>query len=313
MTPAPHVPDRMCPPSADASCWLGIDVGGTKILGGIVSGSGSVLFHHRSPTARQQLLAGIVAMAERVLEEASKSGLSASAIGVGMTGFIDRRRGVLVESINLGAKDIEIGRAVSEATGMSVVVDNDVHAAALGELYFGAGRTYRDFLFYNAGTGLAVGMVLNGQLYRGASNAAGENGHISSDQSGRTLSFTGTSGDIERLLLDARSGKDTVPAHLPNVEPPPRREYGYLALNLVQLVNLINPAAIILGGGMFTGDAAATEWVKRAVRAHALPIALKGLSEISLARSGQFAGLIGAASLVLESELLPQPAEPDTP
>jgi glucokinase len=283
---------------------LGIDVGGTKILGGIVTRNGQVLFQHRAPTPRDRLLDGVVAMAEAVAEEAVRMGLAATAVGIGTTGFVDRARGTLVQSINLGVKEIEIASAVAKATGLSVVVDNDVHAATLGELYFGAGRTYADFIFYNAGTGVATGMVVGGRLYRGASNAAGENGHISSDQSGRTLSSTGMSGDIEQLLLDSRAGKDTVPAYLPHIEPPPQREYGYLALNLVQLVNLMNPAAIILGGGMFTNDDAATEWVKRAVYAHALPISLRGLAEISLCRTAHLAGLIGAASLVIEREAL---------
>ena len=199
---------------------LGIDVGGTKILGGIMSRSGEVLFEKRAPTRRDHLLESVVEMAELVADEARRTGLAVNTIGIGTTGFVDRERGVLVQSINLDIEQIDIASAVAKATGLSVVVDNDVHAATLGELYFGAGRTYADFLFYNAGTGVATGMVFGGRLYRGASNAAGENGHISSDQSGTTLSFTGMSGDIERLLLDSRAGKDTVAAYLPNIEPP---------------------------------------------------------------------------------------------
>ena len=98
------------------------------------------------------------------------------------------------------------------------------------------------------------------------------------------------------MLLEARAGADIVPAYLPRIEPPARKEYGYLALSLIQLVNLLNPAAIVLTGGMFTGDPAATEWVRRAVRAHALPNALSGLTEIELSRTAPFTGLVGAAA-----------------
>jgi glucokinase len=289
---------------------LGIDVGGTKILGGIVSSAGEVLFRHQIPTRREHLLEDIIATARIVIGEAVRRNMPSTAIGVGTTGFVDRERGVLVKSINMAISEIEIGPQLRARTGLSVVVDNDVHAATLGELYFGAGQTYRDFLLYNAGTGLATGLVFNGQLYRGVSNAAGENGHISSDQSGSTLSSSGMSGEIERLMLDARAGKETVPAHLPHIEAPPRREYGYVALNLVQLVNLLNPGAIILAGGMFSADPGAVEWVKRAVYAHALPIAVGGLSEISLSRTAPLTGLIGAAALTIEGKSLSSPMEP---
>ena len=196
---------------------LGIDVGGTKILGGLVSRQGEVLFEHRVPTRRLYLLEDLVGVAKIV---ASRAGSSAHSIGVGMTGYIDRARGVLVQSMNMSIDNIPIAQALADATGLSVHVENDVHAATIGEIHFGAGRSHKDFLLFNAGTGLATGLVFNGRLHRGASNYAGENGHISSDQSGSTICYCGLSGCTEKLLLEARAGADIVPANLPRVEPP---------------------------------------------------------------------------------------------
>jgi glucokinase len=278
---------------------LGIDIGGTKILGGLVSRDGEILFEHRVPTNRLSLLEDIVSVAKVIVAQA---GAVAASIGIGTTGFVDRSSGMLVRSLNMGINNIPIGQQVAAATGLSVLVDNDVHAATVGEIYFGAGRLHQDFLLYNAGTGLATGMVFNGRLHRGASNAAGENGHISSDQSGSTICYCGQSGCTEKLLLEARAGADTVPAYLPRIEAPARKEYGYLALGLVQLVNLMNPAAVVLAGGMFTGDPVAAEWVRRAVRAHALPTSLSGLKEMGLSRTAPFTGLVGAAALTIEAE-----------
>lgn len=294
---------QMSPSPSHASAveapLLGIDVGGTKMLGGLVSRQGEVLFEHRVPTRRQYLLEDLVGVAKVV---ASQAGSRARSIGVGMTGHIDRVSGVLVQSMNMRINDIPIAQALADATGLSIHVENDVHAAAIGEIRFGVGRSYKDFLLFNAGTGLAVGMVFNGKLHRGASNYAGENGHISSDQSGSTFCYCGLSGCTEKLLLEARAGADTVPANLPRIEAPASKEYGYLALSLIQLVNLLNPAAIVLTGGMFTGDRIATDWVRRAVRAHALPNALAGLQEIELSRTAPFTGLVGAAALTVDAD-----------
>ena len=286
--------------SAGEGPLLGIDVGGTKILGGLVSRGGEVLFEHKVATQRQHLLEDIVGVAKVV---ASEAGSHARSIGVGMTGYIDRARGVLVQSMNMNLQNIPIAQTLADATGLSVVVENDVHAATIGEIHFGAGRSYKDFLLFNAGTGLATGMVFNGRLHRGASNYAGENGHISSDQGGSTLCYCGLAGCTEKLLHEARAGVETIPAYLPRIEPPAAKEYGYLALSLIQLVNLLNPAALVLAGGMFSRDLAATDWVRRAVRAHALPNALRGLQEIELSGAAPFTGLVGASALTLEDHV----------
>jgi glucokinase len=282
---------------------IGIDVGGTKILAGIVSASADVLHSRRVPTRHSNLVSDIVALTLAMLDEADARGLSIAGIGVGMTGFVDRAQGRLIRSMNMRLEDLPVAQEVSLATSLPVHVDNDVQAATLGELHFGAGRQYRDFLLFNAGTGLATGMVFGGRLHRGASDAAGENGHMSVDQSGHTICSCGMSGDVEALLLRARAGGEAVPAYLPRVEPPPRSEYGYVALSLIQLVNLLNPPAIMLAGGMFFGNTAATEWVIRAVRAHALPAALRGLDVIALSSTAPLTGLVGAAALALGGEV----------
>lgn len=291
----------------DARPVIGIDVGGTKILAGIVSRSGEIVNTQHRPTRGSDLLADILVLAKATANEAASRGLSIAGIGVGMTGFVDRASGRLIRSMNMNLSDLPVAEQINQATSLPVSVDNDVQAATLGELRFGAGRRYRDFLLFNAGTGLATGMVFNGQIYRGSSDAAGENGHMSVDQSGHTICSCGMSGDVEMLLLQARAGKDTVPAYLPKIEAPPRIDYGYVALSLVQLVNLLNPAAIVLAGGMFFGNPFGTEWVIRAVRSHALPMALQGLDSIALSQTAPLTGLIGAAALAMGS---PAPSDP---
>jgi len=179
-------------------------------------------------------------------------------------------------------------------------VDNDLHAAALGELRFGVGRRVRDFIVFNAGTGIAAGLVLNGRLIRGASNAAGEIGHTSVEQHGPTCAC-GLPGCLEDSILRLRRGEEVPEVRLPQVPPPPAPAYAYVALGIIQMVNMLNPAAVVLTGGMFTGRPGAAEWVRDAVRALVLPIAATGLREIDLSAAGPRAGLIGAATLVWEA------------
>lgn len=279
---------------------LGIDVGGTKILAGIVSPAGEVLSHHRKETVPDRLLADTLDLARVIVGEA---GPAARRVGVGITGHVDPAKGTLLQSMNMGLANLPVASALREATGLAVQVENDVHAATIGEMHFGAGGRHQDFILFNAGTGLAAGMVFAGKLYRGASNYAGECGHISCDQSGTTLCACGLSGCSEALVLQARAHTNTAPVHLPKIEAPSRGEYAYVALNLIQLVNLLNPPVVILAGGMFTGDPQATDWVRRAVYAHALPNALRGLQALEISRLAPFTGLVGAAALTLESDV----------
>ena len=107
------------------------------------------------------------------------------------------------------------------------------------------------------------------------------------------------SGDVEMLLLQARAGKETVPAYLPRIEAPPRIDYGYVALSMVQLVNLLNPAAISLAGGMFFGNPVETDWVIRAVRPMRCRWRCAAWKRSRCHRRRRSPGLIGAAALAM--------------
>jgi glucokinase len=294
----PRQPD---PTSSCGNVLVGIDIGGTKILGGLVSLDGTLITEFRLPTRSATLLSDTCEAARTMIATAQSHGLTPLGIGVGAKGFVDRDRGHLVGSLNLGVTDVPIKDHLVAELALPVAVDNDVHAATFGELTFGLGRQFRDFLLYNAGTGLAVGMVFNGLLYRGANNYAGESGHIGIDQSGVAICACGMSGCVEWLKLEARQGRVHLPVRLPRMDaPPPSPEYAYVALNLVHLVNLLNPPAIALAGGMFTNAPTGIDWVRDAVRRHVLPRSNDGLRAMPLAHGGSAAGVVGAAALLLE-------------
>jgi glucokinase len=294
----------MRPNDAAQRVAIGIDIGGTKMRAGLVTEDGGVLLDERRPTRRDSFLHDIVALAVSIQLQALHASFEPLCVGVGTTGFVDLAGGRLVRSMNLGLSDVPIRDAVAAACRLPVIVDNDLHAAALAELRFGVGRSHDDFVLFNAGTGIAAGLVFGRRVLRGQTNAAGEIGHVSvlQDPSRRCGCGCGLAGCLEGLMLRARAGEPTPGICLPEVAaPPPAPEYPYVALAIVHLVNLLNPPVVALAGGMFTGNPAATDWVRGAVRASALTASLRGLLDMPLAYGGATAGLIGAAALGFEA------------
>jgi len=282
------------------SVAIGLDIGGTKLLAGLVDSTGRVLHTEERPMRPDRYLADLGALAAAAAAAARERGVAVAGVGAGVTGLVDRARGRLVRSLRLGLADISLAAALEEACGVPGWVDNDVHAAALGELRFGIGRRVRDFVVFNAGTGISAGLVLDGRVIRGASNVAGEMGHSSVEQHGPACTC-GLPGCLEDSILRLRRGEPVPEVRLPRVGPPPAPAYGYVALGVIHLVNLLNPAAVVLAGGMFTRQPGAVEWLRDAVRALALPVAAAGLQEIELSAAGRLAGLMGAAALVWEA------------
>jgi glucokinase len=279
---------------------VGVDIGGTKMLAGLVTIAGEPLVTHQTPTRVGSYMEDLTHLVSTMVQVAAERGERVAGIGVGTTGLVDHAGGRMRRSLTLGIRDFPIRSALEDAFGVPAFIDNDIHAAALGELMFGVGRKYRDFLLVNAGTGVAVGIVLAGRLHRGASNVAGEIGHSSVDGTGE-ICTCGLPGCLEATVVRARNGLPVPPLRFAAYPvPPPAPEYAYLALGVVNLVNLLNPAAVVLAGGMFTNHAAAVAWFSEAVRHASLNDACDGLDHIGVADAGSMIGLIGAAALVVE-------------
>ena len=284
---------------------VGVDVGGTKILAGLVDAAGRVLESRRWPTRREHYLEDVLRAADAGMVMAANHGVGVVGIGLGTTGFVDHDAGVLLRAMNLGVEETDLRQPIEERCGLPVAVDNDMHAATLGELLFGVGRDHREFLYLNAGTGIAAGLVIGGRLHRGVTNAAGEAGHFSADQHGVECQC-GLAGCLEASVLALRHGCAAPDVRLQRAaSPPPDPAYAYLALAAVQLVNLLNPSALVLAGGMFSESAAGFDWVRRTVPEVALEAAAAGLRAIERPAAGPMAGLVGAAALAFERSGVP--------
>lgn len=304
---------------------IGVDVGGTKILVGAMTQTGTVLGSRRSPVigdTQETTLESIKTAIHDFLQD--WDGSQPLAIGVGLVGQIDPQTGTWFEAMNLPITDpVPLGKLISEQHGIPVALDNDVHAATLAEMRWGMGKESRNFMYLNAGTGIASGLVFNGQLLRGTENYAGEFGHMVVQPNGPLCpcgrrgcvepiaSGGGMLARVQELLSDfpdstLHTQTDYLTAHSifiaaeagdPLAVKISNDAVQALSDALSNLVNLLNPEWIIYGGGTLS-DGWLIERVRIQVESQPLPMTRKSLKGILPSRlNPSQVGLLGAACL----------------
>ena len=278
---------------------LGIDIGGTKVLGGLVDQTGRIVVRRQRPTRPDHVLGEVVVACRDLVCLAGRLGGCGSGVGVGAKGAVDRDSGRLVGSLYLGHGEIPMGECLGGAFGLPVRVENDVHAATIGEMTFGIGRHTPDFLFFNAGTGMAIGLVSGGRLYRGASNTAGENGHMVLDADGSWPCSCGLSGCVETMIVGVREGRRLSPFPGCDVPNEGTRAYAALASNLLEMIDLFDPSVVVLAGGMLNGRGPGVEWLVAAIEDSRGASAASSRPRLQHAFAGRDAGLVGAAALLI--------------
>jgi glucokinase len=171
---------------------LGIDIGGTNLVVGSVAEDGSALLAPDSePTHAEagatDVLDRLVALAGRAIERTRQEapGAEILGVGVGAPGPLDTRRGVVLLTPNLGWVDMPLRQIIHDRLGLPAALDNDANCAVLGEWWVGAARGSRHAIGITIGTGIGGGLILEGRLYHGASDVAGEIGHATIDTEGR--------------------------------------------------------------------------------------------------------------------------------
>ncbi|MDQ1677989.1 MAG: glucokinase, partial [Actinomycetota bacterium] len=167
---------RRPPRGRQGPSTIGVDIGGTKVLGGVVDATGTVLASERRPTPGRSVrdvedtIVGLVT--------ALSSRYDVGAVGIGAAGFVDADRSTVVFSPHLAWRDEPLREALQRRVPVPVVVDNDANAAALAECRFGAGAGHRYVLCVTLGTGIGGALVIDDEVFRGANGMAGEFGHV---------------------------------------------------------------------------------------------------------------------------------------
>ncbi len=162
---------------------IGIDLGGTKIIAGIVDiQTGEVLYSLKKKTKKEkgaEVIANKVCnIVEELIASSSVSKDEISSIGMGLAGQVDREKGVLIAAPNLDCFNMNFKKILGEKFNIPVFIGNDVEVATLGEFKFGAGKNKNNFVCIFVGTGVGSGLVIDKKIYHGATGTAGEIGHI---------------------------------------------------------------------------------------------------------------------------------------
>ena len=309
----------------------GIDIGATNLRCGISGEDGRVKSRMSVPLDKSLNEAGrqtdfVIQNIKQFLSANGKYGVK--AIGVGIAGQIDDKTGSVMFSPNLNWRDVPLKKILEKETGLDAYITNDLTAITYGEWKFGSGKGEDNIICIFAGTGIGSGIVINGSLYTGCSNAAGEIGHITVVSGGRKCAC-GNSGCLEayaggigianiareRAAADNKSFENIINAAGGGIEGVSAKtvaqaykagdknaaalikETGrYLSDGVISAVNLLNPCVIILGGGVIDGIPDLFDIVKSEVDGRALKASVLSL-RILRAALGKDAGIIGAAGL----------------
>lgn len=293
-----------------------VDIGGTKIAVGIVDDDGKVLASDECPTEQERGFGSGVDRMVRMLKDcATRAGVNLTGIGIGCTGPVYPNTGKIgdVEFLKTW-KDANLVEALEERMGVRAALENDADAATLGEAGWGAGQGKKQVLFVTIGTGIGVGMVLNGQLHRGVDEAHPEIGHQVIDASGPQC-YCGAHGCWEVLAagpamarwFDAQApGEETEKGRSAKqicamaaggdglAKRAVQREAHYLGLGLANLVNIFCPEVIVLGGSVMGSAPLFMGGIKDEIRRNCTQVPFER-TEIRLASLGPRAGIIGAA------------------
>jgi glucokinase len=298
---------------------IGIDVGGTNTSGGLAFEDGKLAAIVRRRTDRSGgSAAGLDLIGEIIADltkQAEQEGSPVSRIGIGFGGPVDHERGVVLLSHHVqGWEGVPLREVMERRFRTPVVVDNDANAGTLGEWKFGAGRGVSDLIYVNIGTGIGGGIIAGGRLVRGAQNLAGEIGHTVVMRDGplctcgkRGCLETCASGDaIGRRASEAFgrpvSGKELF-ALAADSDPIARSVLDSTLEDLAQgigtAVSLLNPAAVIIGGGLSEApESLFLDPLRCAIPHYCLAEAAQTL-RIEAAQLRYDAGVMGAVALAL--------------
>lgn len=310
--------------------YIGLDVGGTTFKAGVVTEDGRIVHKDAMPTGierpYQEIIADMAALCKTVAADAGIEMSEIKSIGVGVPGLFDNKTGMIPFCTNLGWHDIPFVAEMKKHLDTPVYGDNDATVAGLAESVAGVSAGIRDSVFLTLGTGVGGGIIIDGKPYSGAHGCGSEIGHMMIKMGGE-LCTCGNYGCFERyasataIIREARkaiveypessmlaacggdpeklNAKIVIDAARAGDEAAKAVFGGYvqaLAVGIINIINMLDPEVIVLGGGV----SAAGEFLLNAVREAVKPMVFfktMPYARIELAQLGNDAGIIGAAML----------------
>ena len=307
---------------------IGIDIGGTKTSVSLGSSSGKIIIRTVIPTEGAQTT---FAQVKRIIRSYLRRYDKAKGIGISCAGPLDLNKGILINPPNMPSwRNLPLKKIFSHSFGLPVAIDNDANAAALAERIFGAGKNVKHLFYYTVSTGIGGGLIIDGKIYHGASFDAGEIGHTVILPNGpkcgcgkrgclEALSSGTAIARIARekatknsLILKLAQSKKNIDATLVaraalKGDRLARSIYQqaafYLGLSVTNIIQIINPEMIVIGGGVSKAGKLLFQPLIKTVRKFAWPRPYRSC-KIVPAKLKDAVGDLGAISLILKSRTL---------
>lgn len=307
---------------------IGIDIGGTKIIAGVVDEKGSVIHSRRIPTETARGYEGIrddiIMLIQHIMQGAGVEKRNIEQIGIAAAGQIEKGSCKILFSPNLGWHNVALRDDIEKALNVRTHIENDVNAATYGEWKFGLKGVPKDVLGIFIGTGIGGGLIFGGKLYRGFSNIGAEVGHTilnpygyrcNCGNNGCFEAYCGGWYIIERvkkMIQEGYKGRiwDIIDGDIGNLHTGTIEEASlsgdercssvwqevveYLGAGIASLVNLLNPEIIVFGGGVIYGTKHLIDDMTAVLKKRAMTESLKGL-RIEKARLGEESALLGVS------------------
>ncbi|WP_018933848.1 ROK family glucokinase [Gracilibacillus lacisalsi] len=312
---------------------IGIDIGGTTVKNAIISNQGELIAKWEIPTdlanQGENVPKDIWLSIENKLSELNLTKERCAGLGVGAPGFIEPETGKVAIAVNIGWENFYLKDILEELSGLNVYVDNDANIAALGENWKGSGNQVENMLAVTLGTGVGGGIIANGQIVSGANGTGAEIGHITVEKDGAACncgrngcletvtSATGIVRQAEELMADGKadalkrrkdnSGEITTKDVFETAAEGDKDSKALLAhvldvlgFTLATVAITVNPAKIVIGGGVSKAGNALLEPLKESFEKYTLPRTNEAC-EFVIAQLGNDAGVYGGAYLVLQN------------
>lgn len=313
---------------------LGVDFGGSKTAIGLISQKGKIIskkiFSTPAQSGPHKVLDSAFSSIKQLLQENNIPINKILGIGIGSPGQIDFNKGTVSDPPNLkNWKTVPVKKIFEREFPVEIKIDNDANAAALGELFFGAGKRLKYFVYMTVSTGIGGGVIIDKKVYRGFFGGAGEIGHMIIAENGPQcgcgnkgcLEALGAGFSIRRRALEkikqGRNSKilDLVNGNLAKIDPiiiekaaktgdslakEIWNETGYfIGIGVANLINIFNPQAVIIGGGVSKAGKLLFDPLCQSAKKNSFPLAYKSCKIIPAAL-GDDVGILGAAALLLE-------------
>ncbi len=314
--------------------YIGVDLGGTNIVVGLVDEKGHIIEKVQKPTSRERgirrICDDIVRLCMQIIENYSLDNMNLIGIGIGAPGTIDRKKGRIVYSNNIAVRDFDIVHYIRRKLGnlgkkILIRVANDADCAALGEVKAGKAKGYNSAIIITLGTGVGSGIVIDGKLFSGCQPGGGELGHQIIVKDGRActcgnkgcfeaygsaLGFTNMAREVAKKYPQSIMNKltkgnlDKMNARIPFEAAKQGDEIAsklvdeyitYLAIGLNNIINAFKPEIILIGGGVSRQKESLIFPLRKKLRS--MVFGGQMMTEINVAALGSEAGLVGAAML----------------